>query len=211
MTWICLRSCSGWTWTTPGRASRSPSKEPRSPSSRRMYGIMLAGIPRRRGKRPVRSWQKQELCSRTSSFPRAFASVTSGERLWRLAKLGRPFLCSKSPSSLVLFMVVNRISLGPGFQHSAAVTSLGTQWLANRAIEEYVQSTQKLHASLKALVQNRNKPTRKEMLEAYDGVAQLQPVGPDCQQIRCHNHTSTVGQAPEGLEDTGSAVSAFDA
>ncbi|POR35589.1 Glutamyl-tRNA(Gln) amidotransferase subunit A [Tolypocladium paradoxum] len=81
------------------------------------------------------------------------------------------------------------------------------KWLANRAIEEYMQSTQKLHPSLKASVQNKNNPTRKEMLEAYDGVAQLRP---QWDQIASKYDAiitpSSVDQAPQGLEDTGSAV-----
>ncbi|KND93226.1 Glutamyl-tRNA(Gln) amidotransferase subunit A [Tolypocladium ophioglossoides CBS 100239] len=74
-------------------------------------------------------------------------------------------------------------------------------------LSKYVQSTQKLHASLKAFVQNKNKPTRKEMLEVYDGVAQLRP---QWDQIASKYDAiitpSTVDQAPKGLEDTGSAV-----
>ncbi|PNY22476.1 Glutamyl-tRNA(Gln) amidotransferase subunit A, partial [Tolypocladium capitatum] len=74
-------------------------------------------------------------------------------------------------------------------------------------LSKYVLSTQKLHPTLKAFVQNKNKPTRKEMLEAYDGVAQLRPQWDNiASKYDAVLTPSSVDQAPEGLENTGSAV-----
>ncbi|KAM4060478.1 amidase [Hirsutella rhossiliensis] len=74
-------------------------------------------------------------------------------------------------------------------------------------LSKFVESQPKLHASLQALVQNKHDPSRRDMLEAYDGVARLRPQWDEiARRYDVVVTPSTVDDAPKGLWDTGSAV-----
>lgn len=108
------------------------------------------------------------------------------------------FLSSKASSVIGFRRMLKRDMLLKGFD-------------TNGEPIEFVQSRAKLHASLQALVQNEDEPSRRDMLEAYDGVARLRTQWDEI----AHRYDavitpSTVDEAPEGLWDTGSAVSVLE-
>lgn len=103
---------------------------------------------------------------------------------------------------------VEEISLGPEFDRvvewhgKLGQTEGGTTFLP-----EYLSVKQHLHDHLIGWVENRQKITHKDQLEAYDGLSALRPkfdaIASPYDAVLA---PSVLDEAPEGLDDTGSPI-----
>ncbi|RTE80714.1 hypothetical protein BHE90_004810 [Fusarium euwallaceae] len=103
---------------------------------------------------------------------------------------------------------VEEISLGPEFDRVVEWHSkLGQTEGGTTFLPEYLSAKQDLHDHLIGWVENRQKITHKDQLEAYDGLSALRPkFDAIASRYDAVLAPSVLDEAPEGLDNTGSPV-----